>query len=243
MQRPVARRQLVWERSWRCFTHRPMSHLSGSFPNAPTVLPRARASPMPDDAASPLGPRFDQALALTSRLHRHQLRKGSGIPYLSHLLSVSALVVESGGDEDEAIAGLLHDALEDCADQISAEALEKKFGERVRRLVEACTDTPPGFDGGEKPPWQDRKRGYMARLRSGEIPWRVSLADKLHNARSILRDHRTVGDEVWERFSASKEDTLWYYRSLVQAYRDAGAEGYMLEELERVVGGLEWRAG
>lgn len=83
----------------------------------------------------------------------------------------------------------------------------------------------------------------MARLRSGEIPWRVSLADKLHNARSILRDHRTVGEDVWERFSASKEETLWYYQSLVEAYRDAGADGYMLEEFERVVGVLEWRAG
>lgn len=198
---------------------------------------------MTHENTPPLGPRFDQALALASHLHRDQLRKGSGLPYLSHLLSVAALVIESGGDEDEAIAGLLHDALEDCADQISADGLEKSFGPRVRRLVEACTDTPPGFSGGKKPPWRDRKLGYMARLGSGEIPWRVSLADKLHNARSILRDHRAVGDEVWERFSASKEETLWYYRSLTEAYRSAGADGYMLEELERVVGVLEWRAG
>lgn len=197
---------------------------------------------MTDETAPPLGPRFDQALALASHLHRDQVRKGSGIPYLSHLLSVAALVIESGGDEDEAIAALLHDALEDCADQISAESLEKRFGERVRSLVEACTDTPPGFGGGSKPPWRERKVGYIERLRSGEIPSRVSLADKLHNARSILRDHRAVGDEVWDRFSASKDETLWYYSELAKAYRSAGADGYMVEELERVVGVLKWRA-
>lgn len=197
---------------------------------------------MTDENSPLLGPRFDQALVLASDLHRDQTRKGTSIPYLSHLLSVAALVIESGGDEEEAIAALLHDALEDCADQISADSLDKTFGERVRRLVEACTDTPPGFGGGRKPPWRERKAGYIDRLRSGAIPWRVSLADKLHNARSILRDHRAVGDEVWNRFSASKGETLWYYSELVKAYRSAGAEGYMVEELERVVGVLQWRA-
>lgn len=197
---------------------------------------------MTDENPPLLGRRFDQALALAADLHRDQIRKGSHVPYLSHLLSVAALVIESGGDEDEAIAALLHDALEDCPDQISPERLEKKFGERVRRLVEACTDTPPGFGGGRKPPWRERKVGYIERLRSGEIPWRVSLADKLHNARSILRDHRGVGDDVWDRFSVSKDETLWYYSELAKAYRSAGADGYMVEELERVVGVLKWRA-
>lgn len=196
---------------------------------------------MTDETLSTLGPRFDQALALASHLHRNQIRKGTTVPYLSHLLAVAALVIESGGDEDEAIAALLHDALEDCADQISATGLEKQFGERVRRLVEACTDTPPGFGGGKKPPWRERKVGYMTRLQRGQIPWRVSLADKLHNARCILRDHRAVGEAVWDRFSAAKEETLWYYSSLVEAYKAAGAEGHMIDELERVVGVLAWR--
>lgn len=190
---------------------------------------------MTESSMPPLGPRFDQALALASHLHRDQLRKGTSIPYLSHLLSVAALVIENGGDEDEAIAALLHDALEDCADQITATSLEKQFGPRVRELVEACTDTPPGFRGGRKPAWGARKEAYVLRVKSGEIPWRVSLADKLHNARCILRDHREGGDEVWERFSASKEETLGYYASLAAAYRTAGAHGYMLEELDRVV--------
>lgn len=195
------------------------------------------------DSPEPLlGPAFDRALALASQLHRNQTRKGTDIPYLSHLLSVAALVIESGGDEEEAIAALLHDALEDCPDQISAEGLEKAFGARVRRLVEACTDTPPGFGGGPKPEWGTRKSDYIRRVASGEIPWRVSLADKLHNARSILRDHRVHGDAVWERFSASSSDTLSYYRSLAEAYRAAGASGHLLEELERVVGVLAWRA-
>lgn len=156
-------------------------------------------------------------------------------------LSVAALVIESGGDEEEAIAALLHDAIEDCPDQISAEALEKAFGERVRRLVEACTDTPPGFGGVPKPEWRTRKEAHIRRIESGEIPWRVSLADKLHNARSILRDHRMHGEAMWERFSASASETLWYYRSLAEAYRAAGAHGHLLEELERVVGVLAWR--
>ena len=196
---------------------------------------------MTETSTPPLGPRFDQALALASHLHRDQLRKGTDIPYLSHILSVAALVIESGGDEDEAIAALLHDALEDCADQISATSLETQFGPRVRELVESCTDTPPGFGGGRKPPWGERKEAYISRIRSGDVPWRVSLADKLHNARCILRDHRDVGDAVWDRFSVSKDETLGYYTSLVAAYRAAGAHGHMVEELERVVGELVGR--
>ncbi len=197
----------------------------------------------PDAPAPRLGTAFDQALALASHLHRHQTRKGTDVPYLSHLLSVAALVLENGGEEEEAVAALLHDALEDCPDQISAEAIEKRFGPRVRRMVEACTDTPPGFSGGPKPDWETRKRDYIRRIESGDVPWRVSLADKLHNARSILRDHRMVGERVWDRFSASRERTLWYYRSLARAYRTAGAQGHLVEELERVVGVLAWRIG
>ena len=191
---------------------------------------------------SPLGRAFDEALALSSQLHRHHMRKGTSVPYLSHLISVAALVLEDGGDEEEAIAGLLHDALEDCGDRISAEQIEEQFGSRVRELVEACTDTPPSFTGGKKPPWKSRKDAYLEHVASVDIPLRVSLADKVHNARSILRDHRMVGEAVWDRFSASKEDTLWYYRELAKAYRTAGAEGFLVDEFERTVHELEKRA-
>ena len=162
------------------------------------------------------------------------------MPYLSHLMSVASLVLEAGGDEDEAIAALLHDALEDCGDEITAEEIERRFGKRVRALVEACTDTPPDHAGGPKPGWKDRKQAYLARVAEGHGN-RVSLADKLHNVRCILRDHREDPKEIWDRFSAEKEETLWYYRGLVEAYRTAGTDGYLIHELDRVVRKLERR--
>jgi (p)ppGpp synthase/HD superfamily hydrolase len=196
-----------------------------------------------EEAIDSLSLRFDAALSLASEIHRQHLRKGTTVPYVSHLLSVAALVLEDGGDEDEAIAALLHDALEDHPDRISAADIEAKFGSRVRDLVLACTDTPSDFVGGERPEWKTRKLAYLAHIRSGEVPWRVSLADKLHNARCILRDHRLVRDAIWERFTASKDETLWYYRSLAEAYRAAGADGFMIDELERVLAELEVRGG
>lgn len=189
-----------------------------------------------------LGERFDRAFVRASELHRSDLRKGADVPYLSHLMSVAALVLEDGGDECEAIAALLHDALEDHGDRITADDLEAEFGPRVRVLVEACTDTPPNFSGGRKPAWRPRKLDYIARVASGLVPTRVSIADKLHNARSILRDHRLEEESVWDRFSVEKSETLWYYRRLAGAYRQAGAEGFMIEEFERVLGKLEKRA-
>jgi (p)ppGpp synthase/HD superfamily hydrolase len=156
-------------------------------------------------------------------------------------MSVAALVLEDGGDEDEAIAALLHDALEDCADVVSASDLEEQFGPRVRDLVIACTDTPPDYAGGRKPDWTTRKTAYIASIAHGDVPMRVSLADKVHNARSILRDHRTSGEAVWERFSATRAQTLWYYNALIDAYRSAGASGFLLDELERTIRAIETR--
>jgi (p)ppGpp synthase/HD superfamily hydrolase len=164
------------------------------------------------------------------------------VPYFSHLMSVSSLVLEDGGDEDEAIAALLHDALEDCRKQISEEEIEARFGPRVREIVEACTDTPPDYKGGEKPNPKERKKEYIERIATGAFPMRVSLADKLHNARSILRDHRKKGEKVWDIFSGTKEETLSYYRELVAAYRAGGMTGFMIEEYDRVVKKLGKRA-
>jgi len=198
---------------------------------------------MPDHTDGPvLGDRFKEAMTLAADLHRFHSRKATSIPYLSHLLSVAALVLEDGGDEDEAIAALLHDVLEDCADQISAAGIEESFGARVRGLVEACTDTPPDFSGGSKPGWKQRKEGYLERVANGHGN-RISLADKLHNARSILRDHRADPSTIWDRFSGEKEETLWYYRELVNAYRAGGATGFLVDELDRVVRKLEERDG
>jgi (p)ppGpp synthase/HD superfamily hydrolase len=196
----------------------------------------AMLSPPPTAMRSP---RLDDAFVLAAHLHGDDVRKGTSVPYLAHLLGVCARVLVDGGDEDEAIAALLHDALEDHPEEISRADLAARFGPRVTALVEACTDTPPDWSGGRKPPWRQRKEAYLAHVRSA-LPdtLRVSLADKVDNARAILADHRAIGDAVWERFSAGRDEQLWYYRELVAAYRVAGVTSPMLDELARVVAAL-----
>jgi GTP pyrophosphokinase len=182
-----------------------------------------------------LSERFEHALAYAARLHATQVRKGTAIPYISHLLSVAALVLETGGDEDEAIAALLHDAIEDQGGAQTREQIRRRFGERVVRIVDGCTDaeTLP------KPPWRQRKEQHIEHLRhaSPEV-LRVVLADKLHNARSLLFDRRHIGSRLWDRFNASEAETLWYYRTLIGVFRDV-ANWPILEELNRVVTELE----
>ena len=162
------------------------------------------------------------AFDFAAREHQHQLRKSTEIPYLSHLMSVAALVLENGGDEEQAIAGLLHDVIED-ADPPSRipyirSEIEKLFGSRVLGIVESCTDGEPDAEG-LKPPWKPRKEAYIQRLEPKDTDTLlVSCCDKLHNARSILTDIKTVGNAVFDRFTASKEDTLWYYRSLSEIF-------------------------
>jgi len=155
--------------------------------------------------------RYDDALLYASELHRTQVRKGTSIPYVSHLLSVSALVLKSGGDEDQAIAGLLHDAAEDHGGKPTLDAIRDRFGDRVANIVSDCTDSwvEP------KPPWRERKEAYIASL-PAKMPESllVSLADKTDNARAILGDYREIGDDVWDRFTGKKDGTRWYYQSL-----------------------------
>jgi (p)ppGpp synthase/HD superfamily hydrolase len=182
-----------------------------------------------------LGSRFEEALVFAARLHACQVRKGSGIPYIAHLLGVTELVLQDGGDEDQAIAALLHDAVEDQGGHETLATIRARFGDRVARIVEGCTDayTQP------KPPWQERKEAYIAHLRQAEAEVRrVSLSDKLHNARSVLYDLRREKEELWKRFNGGKEGTLWYYRTLVQVFQDTGG-GEMAEELARVVAEIE----
>ena len=178
-----------------------------------------------------LSHRFEQALVCAAQLHKNQVRKGSGIPYVSHLLSVAALVLEDGGDEDEAIAGLLHDAVEDVGSAEIREEILVQFGERVASIVDGCTEscTIP------KPPWRDRKLRYIEQMR-GASPsvLRVSMADKLHNARSILADRDREGEAVWDKFKGGKAGTLWFYRSLLEIYRQAGSN-FLVSELARIV--------
>ena len=183
-----------------------------------------------------LSARFQEALGYATGLHAPQVRKGTDVPYITHLLAVCSLVLEDGADEDQAIAALLHDAIDDQPRAgKTAKEIRRKFGERVLSVVEACTDAMEH----PKRPWIERKREYIARARTHSVEARrVSLADKLHNTRSILADFRQIGDVVWNRFSASRDEVLWYYRSLVDVYRD-GDPNRLLDELDLVVTALE----
>ncbi|HVQ10113.1 MAG TPA: HD domain-containing protein [Allosphingosinicella sp.] len=178
--------------------------------------------------------RFDDALAYASRIHRDQRRKGTDIPYVSHLLAVASLTLEHGGDEDQAIAALLHDAAEDQGGAARLADIEARFGGGVAGIVADCTDSwvEP------KPPWRERKRAYVEAL-PGK-PARsllVSLADKTHNARAIVADLRRHGADLWPRFTGGEEGTLWYYGALAAAF--AGAlPGHLADELGRAVAAM-----
>jgi (p)ppGpp synthase/HD superfamily hydrolase len=179
--------------------------------------------------------RFTAAVTYASELHAHQVRKGSNVPFLSHLLSVSALVLEDGGDEDEAIAALLHDAVEDCGGEAIRLEIAAKFGSRVNDIVAGCTETAIS----PKPPWAERKQQYIDQIRvASPSVIRVSLADKLHNARSIFRDYQRLGEAVWDNFKGSKTDSLKFYRSLIAIYRQQ-SKSYMVLELEQIIDRLE----
>jgi (p)ppGpp synthase/HD superfamily hydrolase len=202
---------------------------------------------------SRLTERFNDALVFTAELHSGQKRKGpEEIPYISHLLGVASLVLEAGGDEDMAIAALLHDAVEDQGGYETLDKIRERFGERVAHIVEGCTDD---FTGHNRTPWCERKTKYIAHLRDDvdEQTRIVSLADKVHNARTILLDFIEHGDSVFHRFRGHKDGSLWYYRSLVDAFRYAEQKrpirefgrGHerLLRELDRLVEKLEKRTG
>jgi len=186
-----------------------------------------------------LGSRFDEALALATRLHATQLRKGTSIPYVAHLLSVAALVLEAGGDEDQAIAALLHDAVEDQGGAATLAEIRRRFGDRVAAIVDGCSDT----DQVPKPPWRRRKEVYLEHLaEAGPDVLLVSLADKIHNARAVLADLRVLGDGLWPRFSGGKDGELWYYRRLADTFA-ARRPGALADELGRTVAEIERLAG
>jgi (p)ppGpp synthase/HD superfamily hydrolase len=193
-----------------------------------------------DPTCPDFSPRFDQVLVYAHQLHARQTRKGTAIPYIGHLLAVTSIVIENGGTEDEVIAALLHDAVEDAGGAATREEIRQRFGESVAVIVDGLTDT----DQTPKPPWRKRKEDYIAHL--NEAPSSVllvSLADKIHNAQSILRDVRNEGEGVWRRFTGGRDGSLWYYRSLVEAFRARGQFVLMVNELDRTVAELERLVG
>ncbi len=175
--------------------------------------------------------RFREALTYAAELHAHQKRKVTGAPYLGHLLRVAGIAMEHGADEDEAIAALLHDAVEDQGGATAREAIRRRFGDRVAAIVDASSDT----DQTPKPPWRDRKTAYLDHLKhAGPSARLVSASDKLDNARSLLAGYRLLGESLWEKFSGGRDGALWYYQSVVEILKEADATP-LVDELERTV--------
>jgi GTP pyrophosphokinase len=194
---------------------------------------------------SALTDRFDAALALAHRVHRQQLRKGTSIPYIAHILGVTSIALEYGANETEAIAAVLHDTIEDATPDMPAglirQLIREQFGDAVLAIVEHCTDT----DVQPKPPWRARKLGYLEHLRTApRDAMLVSASDKLHNVRSLLRDYRAVGDRLWDRFNkeAGRDGTLGYYRALLDAFSER-LDNPIVAELQRTLEALEREAG
>ncbi len=176
--------------------------------------------------------RFEEALTYAHQLHREQTRKSTTIPYLSHLLMVTGLVLEQGADEDTAIAALLHDAVEDAGGAATRAEIARRFGARVAGLVDEVTET----DEDPKPPWRERKLAYLARVEtmsSGALL--IAIADKLHNNMHTLSDVRASGEVVWSRFNVSKADQAWFHHAFLRvASSRADAPAALLAELRRV---------
>ena len=206
---------------------------------------------MSERSKSPkLTSRFEEALTYAARAHWDHIRKvtprkddadpahdpAKEIPYVAHLLGVTSLVLEHGGGEDEAIAALLHDAIEDAGGPARREDVRVRFGDEIVRIVEACSDS----DGESKPPWEARKRAYIAHLGVSSDPKArlVTACDKLHNARSVLADYRRIGAELWKRFNGGRDGTLWYYRALADEFARGGPAG-VADEIGRAVSELE----
>ena len=195
---------------------------------------------MSETASPRLGRKFQEALAYAADLHNTQTRKASEVPYIGHLLSVAGLVIEADGTETEAIAALLHDAAEDQGGEATLAEIEQRFGKTVASIVEECSDTVVT----PKPPWRERKERYIEDLNTvSDSTIRVSLADKLDNARAVLRDFRRHGSTLWQRFNTDDpHEHLWYYRSLLKVYRRR-SDSWLVDELERVIRTLEDEIG
>ena len=182
---------------------------------------------------------MQRAFRYAAEKHEGQTRKQTAVPYLSHLMAVASLVLEAGGDEDMAVAALLHDVVEDCGGMPRLREVRKQFGPRVASIVEGCTDS----FGEPKREWAERKKDYLREVKHADADTRlVSASDKLHNVRTILSDYRQHGEAIWARFSGKKEGTLWYYRALSDEYQRRNRNritrelALVVAELERVVG-------
>ena len=183
-----------------------------------------------------LSERFSQAVTCAHELHKEHVRKGTQIPYISHLMAVASLVMEGGGSEGEIIAALLHDAVEDCGGEPVLDKIKNRFGQNVASIVDGCTETYED----PKPPWKARKDAYISHIKEANPSVKlVSCADKLHNVRCILSDYRQEGETLWSRFNASKEETLWFYQSMADVLCTSGKDLKVYADLDNAVKELE----
>jgi GTP pyrophosphokinase len=188
-----------------------------------------------------LTPRFDAALAYASEAHRSQCRKSKQVPYVAHVLGVASIALEFGATEDEAIGALLHDVAEDCGGEPRLADVKLRFGEAVAAIVRGCSDSLLTDPHARKSPWRPRKEEYVASIAKKSASIRlVSCADKVHNATDILRDCRIHGTATtFQAFSGGLDGTLWYYRSLVTAFRETQTVPALVDELDRLVTQME----
>ncbi len=177
-----------------------------------------------------LGRKFTEALCLAAELHASQRRKSTGVPYVSHVLAVASIVIEYGGNEDEAIAALLHDAAEDCGGEAMLERIAREFGANVAAIVLGCSDTTLS----PKPPWRARKEQYLRHLQTASRSVQlVAIADKLHNLRSTLREYAAQGETFWSHFRSGHDGMLWYFGELVGVFRNSAVPRQLVQEFER----------
>ena len=183
-----------------------------------------------------LTPRYLKALEYAIEWHGFQHRKSTEIPYISHPLGVSSLVLEAMGDEDQAIAGLLHDVPEDCGGEPRLAEIRELFGDRVADLVRGCSDSLTD-DPEDKAPWRERKEAHLNHLASANADLLlVTGADKVHNARALATDKQEIGAAIWERFKADgKEDVIWYYESVLAILVAAGITSTLVYPLKAAI--------
>ena len=187
--------------------------------------------------------RFFTAMAYASDAHKEQVRKSTDIAYISHPFGVASLVIEAGGDEDQAIAGLLHDVAEDCGGEQRLTEIAEKFGDRVAHIVRGCSDSLV-VEEDKKDPWRDRKEAHIEHLRSSNADvLLVTAADKTHNARAISTDIQSIGNKVWDRFNSDQEQILWYYNSVYKVLLDGGVTSTLLNPLKTAIGIMEKSGG
>ena len=183
--------------------------------------------------ATYLTERFHLAVKYATFWHRHQVRKSTDLTYILHPLGVASLVLEAGGNEDEAIAALLHDVPEDCGGQVMLDEIEALFGPRVAEIVAGCSDTLVE-DRANKAPWRNRKSDHINHIRNSDDKglYLVTGADKLHNARSIVTDLQISGQDVWNRFNATQDDILWYYTEMLKVLTEKSVSNAILAPLK-----------